>query len=91
MATIMGKISQAATPRDNSKAPSFKTPSMKAPDPFDGTQAHKLRGFIHSCQVIFHNDPESFPSDRKKFLYSTSFLTVRAGKRIEPYLSNISN
>ncbi|MBW0467925.1 hypothetical protein O181_007640 [Austropuccinia psidii MF-1] len=49
MATIMGQVSQAEDPRDNSKAPEFKTPSMKAPDLFDGTQAHKLRGFIQSC------------------------------------------
>ncbi|MBW0465263.1 hypothetical protein O181_004978 [Austropuccinia psidii MF-1] len=48
MATIIGQLSQAAAPRDNSKAPAFKTPSMKAPDSFDGTQAHKLRGFIQS-------------------------------------------
>ncbi|MBW0497778.1 hypothetical protein O181_037493 [Austropuccinia psidii MF-1] len=64
---------------------------MKAPDYFDGTQAHKLRVFIQSCQLIFHNDAENFFSDRKKVLYSTSFLTGRAGKWIEPYLSNISN
>ncbi|MBW0567371.1 hypothetical protein O181_107086 [Austropuccinia psidii MF-1] len=91
MATIIGQFSQEAAPRDNSKAPEFKTPSMKAPDLFDGTQAHKLRGFIQSCQLIFHNDPENFFSDRKKVLYSTSFLTGRAGEWIEPYLSNISN
>ncbi|MBW0475494.1 hypothetical protein O181_015209 [Austropuccinia psidii MF-1] len=91
MATIMGQISQEEAPRDNSKAPSFKTPSMKAPDPFDGTQTHKLRGFIQSSQLIFHNDPANFFSDRKKVLYYTSFLTVRAGKWIEPNLSNISN
>ncbi|MBW0588581.1 hypothetical protein O181_128296 [Austropuccinia psidii MF-1] len=64
---------------------------MKAPDSFDGTQAHKLRGFIQSCQLIFHNDPANCFSVRKKVLYSTSFLTGRAGKLIEPYLSNISN
>ncbi|MBW0470203.1 hypothetical protein O181_009918 [Austropuccinia psidii MF-1] len=64
---------------------------MKAPDSFDDTQAHKLRGFIQSCQLIFHNDPENFFSNRKKALYSTSFLTGRAGKWFEPYLSNISN
>ncbi|MBW0593501.1 hypothetical protein O181_133216 [Austropuccinia psidii MF-1] len=91
MATIMGQLSQDAAPRDNSKAPEFKTPSMKAPDPFDDTQAHKLRGFIQSFQLIFHNDPENFFSDRKKVLYSTSFIPGRAGKWIEPYLSNISN
>ncbi|MBW0554307.1 hypothetical protein O181_094022 [Austropuccinia psidii MF-1] len=34
---------------------------------------------------------QQISSDRKKVLYSTSFLTGRAGKRIEPYLSNISN
>ncbi|MBW0554643.1 hypothetical protein O181_094358 [Austropuccinia psidii MF-1] len=91
MATIMGQLSQAAVPRDNSKAPAFKTLSMKVPDSFDGTQAQKLRGFIQSCQLIFHNYPASFFSDRKKVLYLTSFLTGRAGKWIEPYLSNIFN
>ncbi|MBW0587896.1 hypothetical protein O181_127611 [Austropuccinia psidii MF-1] len=75
----------------NSKAPAFKTPSIKPPDSFNGTQAHKLRGFIQSCQFIFHDYPASFFSDRKKVLYSTSFLTGRAGKWIEPYLSNICN
>ncbi|MBW0586794.1 hypothetical protein O181_126509 [Austropuccinia psidii MF-1] len=52
---FMGKLTQAVALRDNSKAPAFKIPSMKAPDSFDGTQAHKVRGFIHSCQFIFHN------------------------------------
>ncbi|MBW0509066.1 hypothetical protein O181_048781 [Austropuccinia psidii MF-1] len=64
---------------------------MKVPDSFDGTQAHKLRGFSQSFQLIFNNDPENFFSDWKKTLYSTSFLIGRAGKWIEPYLSNISN
>ncbi|MBW0504814.1 hypothetical protein O181_044529 [Austropuccinia psidii MF-1] len=39
--------------------------------------------------------PDSFDatlcSDRKEVLYSTYFLTGRAGKLIEPYVSNISN
>ncbi|MBW0572534.1 hypothetical protein O181_112249, partial [Austropuccinia psidii MF-1] len=91
MTQFMGQLTQAVTPRENSKAPSFKTPSMKAPDFFDGTQAHKLRGLIQSCKLIFHNDPANFFSDRKKVLYSTYFLTGKAGKWIEPYLSNISN
>ncbi|MBW0496271.1 hypothetical protein O181_035986 [Austropuccinia psidii MF-1] len=46
MTQFMGKLTQAVAPRDNSKAPAFKTPSMKAPDLFYGTQAHRLRGFI---------------------------------------------
>ncbi|MBW0503990.1 hypothetical protein O181_043705 [Austropuccinia psidii MF-1] len=64
---------------------------MKAPDSFSGTKAYELRGFIQSSQLIFHNDPDNFFSDRKKLFYSTSFLIGRAGKWIEPYLSNISN
>ncbi|MBW0495876.1 hypothetical protein O181_035591 [Austropuccinia psidii MF-1] len=88
---FMGKLTQAVSPRDSSKAPAFKTPSMKEPDSFYGTQAHEFGGFIQSCQFIFHNDPENFISDRQKFLYSTSFLTGRAGKWIETYLSNILN
>ncbi|MBW0593745.1 hypothetical protein O181_133460 [Austropuccinia psidii MF-1] len=91
MTQFMGQLTQAVTARDNYKAPSFKTPSMKAPDSFDGTEAHKLRGFIQSCQLIFYNDPANFFSDRKKVLDSTSLLTGRAGKWIEPYLSNTSN
>ncbi|MBW0563521.1 hypothetical protein O181_103236 [Austropuccinia psidii MF-1] len=87
----MGQLTQAVAPRDSSKSPAFKTPSMKAPDFFDGTQAQKLRVYIQSCQIIFHNDPANFFSHRNKALYSTSFLTGTAGKWIEPYLSNISN
>ncbi|MBW0560480.1 hypothetical protein O181_100195 [Austropuccinia psidii MF-1] len=75
MANIMGQLSQAVAPRDNSKAPAFNTPSMKAPDSFDGTKAHKLRGFIQSCQLIFHNDPANFFSDRKK-LFEAQLLTL---------------
>ncbi|MBW0517850.1 hypothetical protein O181_057565 [Austropuccinia psidii MF-1] len=86
-----GQLTQAVAPRDTSKAPAFKTPSMKEPDSFDGTKAYKLRVFIQSCPLIFHNDPENFFSKRKKVLDSTSFLTGRAGKWIEHYISNISN
>ncbi|MBW0493919.1 hypothetical protein O181_033634 [Austropuccinia psidii MF-1] len=73
MATIMGKLSQA-------EAPAFTTPSMKAPNYCDGTQAYELKGFIQSCQLIFHNAPANFFSDRNKVLYSNYFLTGRAGK-----------
>ncbi|MBW0513156.1 hypothetical protein O181_052871 [Austropuccinia psidii MF-1] len=46
MTQFMGQLTQAVAPGDDSKAPAFKTPSMSTPDSFDGTQAHKLRGFI---------------------------------------------
>ncbi|MBW0575118.1 hypothetical protein O181_114833 [Austropuccinia psidii MF-1] len=68
MTQFMGKITQNASHRDNFRALAFKTQSMKAPDSFNGTQAHKLRGFIQSCQLIFHNHPETFFSERKEVL-----------------------
>ncbi|MBW0473258.1 hypothetical protein O181_012973 [Austropuccinia psidii MF-1] len=83
MTQFIGKLTQAVAPRDTSKAPEFKTPSMKAPDSFDGTKAYKLGEFIQFCQLIFHNDPENLFSERKKVFYSTSFLTGRTGKWIE--------
>ncbi|MBW0523920.1 hypothetical protein O181_063635 [Austropuccinia psidii MF-1] len=84
MTEFMGQLTQAVAHRDNSKSPAFKTPLLKAPDSFYGIQAHKLRGFIQSCQLIFHNDTANFFSARKKVLYSTSFLTGRPGRWIEP-------
>ncbi|MBW0519969.1 hypothetical protein O181_059684 [Austropuccinia psidii MF-1] len=36
MMQFMGKLTQEVSPRDNSRAPAFKTPPMKSPDPFDG-------------------------------------------------------
>ncbi|MBW0481208.1 hypothetical protein O181_020923 [Austropuccinia psidii MF-1] len=52
MTQFIGKFTQEVSPRGNSRHPAFKTPSMKAPDLFDGTQAHKLRGLIQYCQLL---------------------------------------
>ncbi|MBW0474926.1 hypothetical protein O181_014641 [Austropuccinia psidii MF-1] len=46
MTQFMGKLTQAVAPREKSKATKFKIPLMKAPYPFDGIQAHKMRGVI---------------------------------------------
>ncbi|MBW0568758.1 hypothetical protein O181_108473 [Austropuccinia psidii MF-1] len=90
MTQIMANI-QAASSSESSRPPVFKTPSMKAPECFDGTQPVKVRSFIQSCQLIFHNDLENSSQDRKKVLYATSFLIGRAAKWIEPCLSNLTN
>ncbi|MBW0587271.1 hypothetical protein O181_126986 [Austropuccinia psidii MF-1] len=58
---------------------------MKEPGCFDGTRPFKVRSFIQSFQLIFHNDLANFSQDRKKFLIG------RAAKWIEPYLSNLTN
>ncbi|MBW0535882.1 hypothetical protein O181_075597 [Austropuccinia psidii MF-1] len=82
---------QAASSPEESRPPALKTPSMKAQEWFDGTQAFKARNFIQSCKFIFHNVPENFSQERKKVLYATSFLIGRAEKWIELYLSNLTN
>ncbi|MBW0536598.1 hypothetical protein O181_076313 [Austropuccinia psidii MF-1] len=82
---------QAASLSEASAPPAFKTPSMKAPECFYGTQPFKVRRFIQSCPLIFHNDLENFSQDRKEALYATSSLIGRAAKSIEPYLSNLTN
>ncbi|MBW0557201.1 hypothetical protein O181_096916 [Austropuccinia psidii MF-1] len=52
---------------------------------------YKAPAFNTSSMQAPDSFDENFFSDRIKVLYSTSFLTGRAGKWIEPYLSNISN
>ncbi|MBW0526100.1 hypothetical protein O181_065815 [Austropuccinia psidii MF-1] len=74
-----------------SRPPASRNPSLNAPDFFDGTLPLKVRSFIQCYQLIFHKDKENFSKDRKKVLYTTSFLIFRAAKWIEPYLSNITN
>ncbi|MBW0533395.1 hypothetical protein O181_073110 [Austropuccinia psidii MF-1] len=90
MTQIMANL-QAASSSESSRQPAFKTPSMKASECFDGTQPFKVRSFIHSFQLIFHNDQANFSEDRKKVLYATSFVIGRDAKWIEPYLSNLTN
>ncbi|MBW0567013.1 hypothetical protein O181_106728 [Austropuccinia psidii MF-1] len=89
MTQIMANL-QAAASSEVSRPPAFKTTSMKAPECFDGAQPFKVRSFIQSCQLIFHNDQENFSQDRKKVLYATSFLVGRAAKWIETYLFNLN-
>ncbi|MBW0465630.1 hypothetical protein O181_005345 [Austropuccinia psidii MF-1] len=90
MAQAMANLQEASS-SEESRPPAFKIPSMKAPEFFDGTQPFKVRSFIQSCQLIFHNDLENLSQGRKKVLYATPFLIGRAEKWIEPYLSNLTN
>ncbi|MBW0551662.1 hypothetical protein O181_091377 [Austropuccinia psidii MF-1] len=82
---------QEASPSDSSRPPAFKTPSMMAPECFDGTQTFKVRSFIQSCQLIIHNYLANFSQDRKKVLYAALFLIGRDAKWIAPYISNLTN
>ncbi|MBW0508197.1 hypothetical protein O181_047912 [Austropuccinia psidii MF-1] len=82
---------QEASYSEASRPPAFETLSMKAPEFFDGTQPLKVRDFMQSCQLIFHNDPANFSQGIKKVLYATSLLIGRSSKWMEPYLSNFTN
>ncbi|MBW0479401.1 hypothetical protein O181_019116 [Austropuccinia psidii MF-1] len=82
---------QAASYSEASRPPAFKTPSMKAPEFFDGSQPLKVRRFIQFCHHIFHDDLANFSQDRKTVLYATSFHNGTAAEWIEPYLSNLTN
>ncbi|MBW0518890.1 hypothetical protein O181_058605, partial [Austropuccinia psidii MF-1] len=56
---IMKQMTQnMATLQAASRPPDFENLSMKAPAYFDGTKPFKVRSFIQSCQLIFHNDKE---------------------------------
>ncbi|MBW0473242.1 hypothetical protein O181_012957 [Austropuccinia psidii MF-1] len=90
MTQIMANL-QAASSSESSRPPDFNMPSINAPACFDLTQPFKVRSFIQSCQLIFHNDLENFSQERKKVLYATPFPIGSAGKWIELYLSNINN
>ncbi|MBW0471955.1 hypothetical protein O181_011670 [Austropuccinia psidii MF-1] len=90
MTQIMANI-QAASSSEASRPPTFKTTSMKAPECVYGTQPFKVRSFIQSCQLIFHNHLANFSQERKKVLDATSFLIGRAAKWIETYLSKLTN
>ncbi|MBW0464533.1 hypothetical protein O181_004248 [Austropuccinia psidii MF-1] len=64
---FMGQCTQVVSPSKNSKAPAFKTSSMREPNSFDGTQDHKLRVFIKSSQLIFHKYPVISSLIQRKF------------------------
>ncbi|MBW0461149.1 hypothetical protein O181_000864 [Austropuccinia psidii MF-1] len=90
MIQIMANLQEASSSKA-SRPPAFKTLSMKGPEFFYGTQHFKLRSFIQCGQLIFHNYPANSSQDRKKVLYTISFLIGRAAKWIEPYLFNLTN
>lgn len=91
MQQLMATLTAALANPAPAPKKSFKTPTMKAPEPFGGTQPSKLRKFLQSVQTIFYNDQRTFETDKEKVMYTSSFLTGKAGKRIEPYLSQIYN
>ncbi|MBW0506292.1 hypothetical protein O181_046007 [Austropuccinia psidii MF-1] len=75
MTQFMGQLTQAVSPRDTSKAPEFKTPSMKAPDLFDGTKAYKAGKWIEPYFSNISNEDPSYLLNNWK-LFETQLFTL---------------
>ena len=68
--------------------PPRPTRSMKAkaPKPFSGEDRSALEAFLSQCRLVFLVNPESFPSEQQKVLYSGSYLEGIAYAWFEPLL-----
>ncbi|MBW0591738.1 hypothetical protein O181_131453 [Austropuccinia psidii MF-1] len=98
MTQFMGKVTQAVNPRDNSKAPAFKTSSMKEPNSFDSTQAHKLRGFSQSYPSYLLNNFQLFetqlltlfgyPNEVRKAEQELDNLRIKESGHVSLYIAD---
>jgi hypothetical protein len=68
--------------------PATSKAKLREPDPFDGKDPKKLRGFLLQCKHNFWAKPESFRDDAAKFTYILSFLKEPALDYFEPFLVN---
>ena len=91
LAVMPQLLAAQARPASAPEGPTFRTPSMRAPDNFDGTNPSKLRAYIQSSNLIFHNNQRSFPNDRQKVIYAVGYLTGKCAKWIKPFLSQLEN
>jgi hypothetical protein len=58
----------------------------KAPKPFSGEDRSALEAFLSQCRLVFLVNPESFPSEQQKVLYSGSYLEGIAYAWFKPLL-----
>src|SRR5882724_3632007 len=49
-------------------------PKLREPDPFDGSNPHKLRTFILQCKLNFRDRKDAFEDDSDKVNYVLSYL-----------------
>ena len=75
MTTAMTHLSK---PADHGPSANFKSPSINAPDKFDGTNPTKLRPFLQVFELIFANDERVFANERKKVIFTVFYLSGNA-------------
>lgn len=71
-----------------SSAPSSSSAKVRKPDPFDGSDPHKLDTFFTQLNLVFRSDPHRYSSDEEKVTYATSYLKGTALAWFEPDLQD---
>ena len=71
-------------------APKSKKIKVWDPDTFDGSNPRKLRDFLVSCNLHFHDRPEVFISDEKRILFILSYLKGSALSWFKPRLNDLT-
>jgi hypothetical protein len=66
--------------------PATSKAKLRDPDPFNGRDLKKLRGFLLQCKLNFQAKPDSFRDSSAKVNYILSFLKGMALDYFEPFL-----
>lgn len=67
-------------------SPTRSTIKVCKPDPFDGSDPHKLQTFLMQLSIVFQSDRRSYANDETKVLYAISYLKGTALAWFEPDL-----
>ena len=67
-------------------SPTRSTIKVRKPDPFDGSDPHKLQTFLTQLSIVFRSDRRSYANDETKVLYAISYLKGTALAWFEPDL-----
>ncbi|MBW0534502.1 hypothetical protein O181_074217 [Austropuccinia psidii MF-1] len=97
MTQIMANLQEASS-SESSRPPAFKTPSMKAPECFDGTRPFKVRSFIQSYPSYLLNSWKLFksqlftsfgdPNEVRKAEAELDALRMKEGGNFSLYITN---
>jgi hypothetical protein len=83
---ILTALERLAENAAGGNRPMTSKAKLRDPDPFDGRDPKKLRGFLLQCKLNFRARPEYFRDDSAKVLYLLSFLKEPALEYFEPFL-----
>src|SRR5882724_10677883 len=70
---------------------SISRPKLCEPDPFDGSDLHKLQTFILQCKLNFQDQKDQFENEEDKVNYTLSYLKGLALDCFEPALLGIND